>query len=117
MSYAFDIDGRTVWSPALRIGLLYVRMAGDLSEFGGGPHGLSPQTSDTYDIDVAVFSSFVRSLLTDSGTGHPIYCELTRGFVAISLAMLERAGAPMVDEAAQALSGLTIAVAASMPDL
>ncbi|OXM39153.1 hypothetical protein CFP71_43095 [Amycolatopsis thailandensis] len=95
MSYIFEADGETVWSPALRIGRLFVTMADTLSANAETAHGLSFMASDHVIVDVPVFTEFTRTLLDGSVMTHPVYRELARGFVALCLAVLDEAGADL----------------------
>ena len=113
MSYIFEAGDTTVWSPALRIGDLYVQLAESLADWQGRPSGLSKLADDYYVVDVDTFADFIRLLLADPGAGHRIFAELTQGFIAISLVMLDRAGSPV--PSTPDLAALTGAVAATMP--
>jgi hypothetical protein len=110
VSVIFTAGGVDVWNPPTGIGMLYLAMADDLAAIAGGPTGLSAVVSDEITIDVPVFQAFVRSLLS----GHPLFREMARGFVAISLAMLDRAGATVAYDD-PALPPVVRAVGASMP--
>ncbi|MEO3824717.1 DUF6086 family protein [Actinomadura sp. B10D3] len=89
MSYIFDIDDETVWSPALRVGKLYVNLAEALARTLEIPTGLEAVAEDMYDINTAVFSDFTRALMS---TRHVIAQELLRGVLLTSLVMLQRGG-------------------------
>jgi uncharacterized protein DUF6086 len=116
VSYVFDIGNATVWSPALRIGSLFVTMAESLAAWKGTPSGLSAMASDYYEIDSDVFSTFVQTLARDDSAAHEIFGALTHGFIATCLVMLDRAGVPMpqLGSGAEAIIQLTGTVAARM---
>jgi len=88
MSYIFEASGKTVWSPALRVGKLFVDMADSLSGSHGVPHGLSFMASDFVVLDVPVFAEFTRSLESSSVLTHQEYRALASGFVEICRTML-----------------------------
>jgi hypothetical protein len=117
MSYIFEADDTTVWSPALRVGSLFVSMAECLADWEGVPTGLSAMASDYYEIDVGAFGAFVQALLNDSSAGHAIFGQILHGFVATCLVMLERADAPRPETgwSTEEISRLTIQAAANMP--
>ncbi len=117
MSYIFEAGATSVWSPAPRVGSLFVTMAECLADWEGVPTGLSAMASDYYEIDVEAFGAFVRALLNDSSAGHAIFGQVLDGFVATCLVMLERAGAAMPETGrpAEGTSRLTSQAAANMP--
>jgi hypothetical protein len=117
MSYVFEASDTTVWSPGLRVGALYVRVAECLADWIGLQSGLDPMASDYYVINVDAFATFVRALLTDPGAAHPIFSELTRGFIVTSLVMLSRVAAPVpaLGPGADQLTELMPAIASKMP--
>ncbi|WP_143174318.1 DUF6086 family protein [Streptoalloteichus hindustanus] len=95
MSYVFQVDGESVWSPALRIGHLFLAIANQLSENLNQDHGFSMMASDFVDIDGNTFAAFVQSLLNSSVMTNVTYEHLSRGFLATCLAILVRAGVPV----------------------
>ncbi len=117
MSYIFEVGDTTVWSPGLRVGALYTRMAECLAEWVGVSSGLSKMANDYYIVDAERFAAFIQALLTDPSSGHPIFNELTRGFIATSMVMLNRAGVSphLPDASGQHLAELASSVAARMP--
>jgi hypothetical protein len=117
MSYVFDVGNQTVWSPALQVGDLYLQIAKTLAEWAGSDTGLLAKSEDWYEIDVDRFSQFLRTLLTGPAAHHTLFREMTEGFLAISLAMLTRAGRPLSDPEAQDLAGRAATAARSMPEL
>jgi hypothetical protein len=117
MSYIFEAGDTTVWSPALRVGSLFVTMAECLAAWEGVPTGLSAMASDFYEIDVDVFGAFVQTLLNDSSAGHPVYDQVLDGFIATCLVMLERAGVANLEihQPTQEMTRMTSRAAANMP--
>ncbi|WP_410568879.1 DUF6086 family protein [Amycolatopsis sp. cmx-4-61] len=103
MSYIFDVDGEVVWSPALRIGKLFTTLvdvlAGDV-DVEPRATGLTAMASDYYYVNPPVFAQFVRALLGSSVLANPVYAELARGFLVISLVVLDRCGVDLTPERA-----------------
>ncbi|WP_290056216.1 DUF6086 family protein [Amycolatopsis solani] len=103
MSYVFDVDGEVVWSPALRIGKLFVSTAETLAGNAGvglADAGLTMMASDYYYVNPAALAAFVRSSLAGSMVVNPVYAELSRGFLVVSLVVLDRCGVDMTPEQA-----------------
>jgi hypothetical protein len=95
VSYVFDVDGEVVWSPALRIGKLFISMAGTLADNSGvdlASAGFTMMASDYYYVDPPALAGFVRTLLAGSVAANPMYRELARGFLVTCLVLLDRAG-------------------------
>ena len=96
MSYIFDVGEDTVWSPSLRIGRLYVALTNCVAGEGGGGTGLDAIADDMYQIDLPAFEAVVKAAYDDFfSTDHPIHRELLRGWLAVSVVLLERAGTPI----------------------
>jgi hypothetical protein len=116
MSYIFDVGDSTVWSPALRIGSLFVAMAECLAGWAGVPTGLTAMASDFYEVDAEVFGAFVQTLAGNASAANEVFGALTHGFTATCLLILDRAGAPAphLDSAAEAITAMTSVVAARM---
>ncbi|MFI6171675.1 DUF6086 family protein [Nocardia sp. NPDC051052] len=93
MSYVFEIDNETVWSPALRVGDLYVRMLQDVGSVLGAPTGLSSVASDLWKIDIDAFETLVRLMYeTYFDSSHQVFHVLIEGVLASSIVILERGG-------------------------
>ncbi|NYI07237.1 DUF6086 family protein [Allostreptomyces psammosilenae] len=93
MSYVFDVNDQTVWSPSLRLGRLYVSLTECIGQLMGCPTGLVPVAGDMFNIDVEQFRGFVRTVFDDYfSTDHPVYRQQLRGFLLTSLVMLGRGG-------------------------
>ena len=93
MSYVFEWDDETVWSPALRVGKLYVTLADALAAVLSIPHGLSAMASDYYEVDRDRFAAFIAALRAWSPGSHAVGRALLGGFLTTSLVLLERMGA------------------------
>lgn len=93
MSYVFDINDETVWSPSLRVGDLYVRMLQDVGSVLGAPTGLTAISSDMWDIDIDAFEKLVK-LMHEAyfASGHQVFKILIEGVLAPSIVILERGG-------------------------
>ncbi|MGI5223131.1 DUF6086 family protein [Nocardia sp. CA-290969] len=93
MSCIFEIGDQTVWSPALRVGNLYVRMAQSVAEVLGVPTGMSAMASDFWEIDIDVFEPFVHAMYGRYfSSSHEILKSLIGPILAPSIVMLKRGG-------------------------
>ncbi|MBF6521415.1 DUF6086 family protein [Nocardia farcinica] len=93
MSFAFEVGDTTVWSPALRVGDLYVRMVSDVAALLGMPTGLVPVASDMWDIDLDPFEALVREMFhLYFETTHQVMKGMIAGVLAPSIVLLERGG-------------------------
>jgi Family of unknown function (DUF6086) len=102
VSYIFDVGDETVWSPALRVGELFVGQLRLAAISVKQETGLKAVASDMYEIDIEEFELFVRKMFNEySSSNNFIYRELLRGMLATSLVLLERAGVviePVTDD-------------------
>lgn len=99
MSYIFDVDEETVWSPALRVGELYVGSTWCIAKVHDKPTGLIMEAGDPYQIDIPAFESLTRSVLGEYFiSNHPICREQVRPWLLISVAILKRVGVSMGPE-------------------
>jgi Family of unknown function (DUF6086) len=98
MSYVFDVGDEGIWSPALRVGELFVATADSLATIVGVDTGLHAVASDYYDITAEKFFAFVLAVLRSPYLKHPVFQELSRGFLATALVLLDRAAAPVPDD-------------------
>ncbi|RZS44145.1 hypothetical protein EV193_10119 [Herbihabitans rhizosphaerae] len=93
MSYVFDVGDDTVWSPALRVGRLYVAGVTSLAEVFGIDAGLRAVAADMYSIDLDAFEAFTARLFAEYfRSHHDVARLLLAGVLQPSLIMLERAG-------------------------
>ncbi|GAA4897022.1 hypothetical protein LX16_1270 [Stackebrandtia albiflava] len=92
MSYVFDVAGETVWSPASRVGALFVALSGVFAEYAGTPAGLHAEARDWYEIEPDVFARHVAALLDGPGRNHPVYGLLAEGYLVTCVALATRAG-------------------------
>jgi hypothetical protein len=99
VSYVFDDPaGTSIWIPSLWNGKMFVSMAECLTEALGVQAGLEEQASDWYRIDPAAFGVFIEKALR-RGEHNQTFWELARGFLAISVVLLERLGLTVQAEA------------------
>jgi hypothetical protein len=101
VSYIFEFQNDVIWSPALRVGRLFVGFADSLATTVPAPTGLSPMAADHYYVDDQQFRRFVEIVDLEYAIGHPIADGLLRGFRLTSLVLLERMGidvTPMADD-------------------
>ncbi|MCF6475761.1 hypothetical protein FAF44_46585 [Nonomuraea sp. MG754425] len=89
MSYVFDIADRTVWSPALKVGKLYIEMVASVARILGRPSGVHAIANDYYDIDLAQFQAFVDAMAIEyAESNHDIYRHLLGVILPISVALI-----------------------------
>jgi hypothetical protein len=98
VSYAFEVGGETMWSPALRVGLIYEGYVQVLERVTGRPAGWVKTAGDTEEIDVDTFRYFVDGLLDMSRSNHSILHAHLTPVIEVSLAILDRAGRPWPDD-------------------
>jgi hypothetical protein len=97
VSYIFESEDKVVWSPASRVGRLFVALADALSAMLSVPHGLSPMAEDYYEIERSQFRDFVEALNREYPE-HRVSRSILRGFLLTSLVMLDRMGASVQEE-------------------
>ncbi|MBF6214694.1 hypothetical protein IU433_25710 [Nocardia puris] len=96
MSYVFDVGGETVWSPALRVGDLYVRAALNIADVLGVPSGLTAEAEDLWQIDIDAFEGLITAVREVYFTRHhEIQRALLAGVLGPAIVMLDRAGRPI----------------------
>ncbi|GGL27950.1 hypothetical protein GCM10011588_48460 [Nocardia jinanensis] len=116
MSYIFDIEDVTVWSPALRVGKLYVGMARDLADSLGTSMGITVMASDFWEIELDNFDSFVRMMNAEYfSSEHPVLKVLVGAVLAPSIILLERGGNSIVPRSAEEREFFDRAHELSMP--
>jgi hypothetical protein len=117
MSCFFEVQGRTVWNPALRVADIYVAYVRCLEEIYGKPSGLGPIISDTVAIDVDVFLAFVQQLMAAFSSSNHVILELElRPVIIPALVMLQRAGASQELPGIGSLLSEIQTLARAMPD-
>ena len=94
MSYVFEIDELTVWSPALRTGNIYAGFVNVVEEEFRQGTGFTAIASDMVRIDGPVFARFVNLLLNalDAPNVNSVLAWLLRSILGPSVVMLQRAG-------------------------
>lgn len=116
MSYIFDVDDVTVWSPALRVGELYVSMARDVAGVLDMSTGMTAMASDYWEIELTEFESFVRVMYrTYFSSEHPVFKTLIGAVLAPSIVLLERGGKPVLPESDEERKFIDRAHGLSMP--
>ncbi len=103
MSYVFEIDDVTVWSPALRVGQVFQGYVKVLEAALHVPSGVDEWASDFLVLDRTKFTAFTEELEQWTLGGHSVVRDLAGPVLAICLVMLERAGRPVDPELAQQL--------------
>lgn len=96
MSFIFDVGDDTVWSPALRVGDLYVRFITQIGEHLGLPTGLSAMASDYYYIDPDAFEALVKKMFEETfSSSHPIGRAMLESALGPSAVILDRINRPL----------------------
>lgn len=117
MSFVFEMDGDTVWSPALRVGQAFVGCSQALGEVVGVPPGFSFNAEDMVELDAAQLEAFADALTqTSRGPTHNRVLEDLVDAVRIPcLVMLERAGDAVEVSRDPRTSRLIAEIGAEMP--
>lgn len=93
MSYSFEVGTRTVWSPALQVGEIYMAYIRGLEELYGEPAGIRSIAEDMVEIQPNVFLQFIRRLIAVlNSRNHAVLQIQLRAVVIPAVVMLERAG-------------------------
>ncbi|AKS35868.1 DUF6086 family protein [Mycolicibacterium goodii] len=96
MSYVFDVGDDTVWSPALRVGDLYVRFMTQLGDLFNLSTGLRAMASDYYYIDPDTFEAFVKKVFEENfRSSHPVGRAMMESVLAPSVVILDRINRPL----------------------
>lgn len=114
MSYVVEIEDRTVWSPAHRLGALFHEYVRTLEDVLGVDAGITRFTADYLILDRTAHAHFVEELHRWGSSGHPLAEELSEPVLAISLVLLERAGVVLALDPGPAFD--VSRFAAAMPD-
>jgi hypothetical protein len=97
VSFIFDVGETTVWSPALRVGDLYVRFLGQIGDSVGLPTGLSAMASDYYYINPDEFEALITKIFNDNfRSTHQIGRAMLESVLAPSAVILKRIDRPLV---------------------
>lgn len=116
MSYIFEIEDVTVWSPGLSVGKLYVSMCRDVARALDTEVGMTAVASDYWEIRINEFDMFVRAAYTRYfSSGHPVFKGLVGAVLAPSIVVLERGGRSIVPESAEEREFLDRARGLPMP--
>lgn len=96
VSFIFDVGDDTVWSPALRVGDLYVRFITQIGEHLGLPTGLSSMASDYYYIDPDIFEALVKKMFEENfRSTHRVGRAMLESVLAPSAVILDRINRPL----------------------
>lgn len=117
MSFVFEIDGETVWSPALRVGQAFVGCAQALGQVAGVSPGFSFSAEDMIEIDAPQLEAFANALthMSRSPAPHRVLENLTDAVRVPCLVMLERAGRAVGHSRDPRTTQLIEEVGAAMP--
>jgi hypothetical protein len=93
MSYIFDHEDETLWSPTLRVGELYVGFLKCIADLLGRPTGLIANAADMYYLDIEQFEALTRNMIEEySRSSYQLYRQQLGSVLVVSIVMLERAG-------------------------
>lgn len=116
MSFCFVSGGETVWFPALRVGLIYMRYVRAIESEYGIAAGFAPLAEDMIAIDPEALTAFVH-VLTESADACKKSLELELKPVLLpAIVMLQRAGADLRLPGRDDLVEEARLTAADMPD-
>ncbi len=100
MSYEFSVGSRTVWSPSLQTGQIYVGYIRSLENLLGVSAGFEPSASDMVRVNRDQFSTFVDALLDWYRPSDPRNVQFrSQMFVVLgpAVVMLDRSGTIEID--------------------
>jgi Family of unknown function (DUF6086) len=92
MSYIFECDGETIWSPSFRTGAIFSVFADALANEFSLDAGLVWNGSDMAALDLNLFLPFLECTLTTYRTSTSSLRLMLGGFVATLLVLAERSG-------------------------
>lgn len=93
MSIYFDVDSKTVWNPALRVGQLYVGYVRAVEVTFSLSAGIETTNEDVVRIDLEEFGRFVQELVRSlSRTNSEVLLLQLRAVILPAVVMLSRAG-------------------------
>jgi hypothetical protein len=116
MSYAFEVGDETVWSPALRVGDLFVRILTDVGAVLKQPTGLTAIASDMYEINLESFEKLTRSMYGEYFlTEHEIFKEMIGCTLGPAVNILNYCHRPIIPQSEEERRFITWATSLSMP--
>ncbi|MFN6554650.1 DUF6086 family protein [Mycolicibacterium septicum] len=115
MSFVFEVEDCTVWSPALQVGDLYVRFLAQVADLLGVPTGLSEIAADYWQIDAGTFEVFVTAMFeANFRSAHQIRRAMLESILAPSVVILDRIDRPLSADTSEKLAFLEKARTLSM---
>ncbi|MFF0544649.1 DUF6086 family protein [Nocardia thailandica] len=116
MSFVFDADGETVWSPALRVGELFVRMHTDICSVLGLATGLTAIAADMYEIDSDLFERTTLAVYDEYFSSHnPALRSMLGATLGPAVRILERCRRPVTPRSDEERAFLSRAADLGMP--
>jgi hypothetical protein len=117
MSFIFEIDGETVWSPALRVGQVFVGCAQVLGESTNVLPGFSFNGEDMINIDRGQLLEFAEALaaISERPGSFRVLTGLAEAVRVPCLVMLERVGEETNLDGRPGVSELMSEARASIP--
>ncbi len=119
MSWIVYCGGREVWSPALKVGFLFLGEIGAIERMLDQASGSQDRGDDTMEVDALVLGVFLRAALDVLGvTRHATEFALVEGPVPVALAVNARitGQSPEVPERLAPLIAEAKTVLGPMPD-
>ena len=102
MSYTFDMDDVTVWSPANQVGALYVGMLQTVADEMRTRTGLTTDSGDWFQVDRAAYTGLVEKMLAAyAASSHFEFRLLLGSLLAVSIPLLDRAGVVLTARTAE----------------
>ncbi|MFC6009460.1 DUF6086 family protein [Nocardia lasii] len=116
MSYVFDVDDETVWSPSLRVGELFVRMHTDICSVLGVATGLTAIANDMYEIDIDVFERTTLTVFEEySSSGNGAFRAMLGATLGPSLNILNYCRRPVAPRSSEEKDFMSWAAGLGMP--
>ena len=89
MSYVFEVNDDTIWSPSMIAGGFFISQVRQLERILSLPSGLTESMSDTIQVDVECLSAFLRKLSASGLIDNTSVNALARGTVVHLIALLQ----------------------------
>ncbi|MCP2317378.1 hypothetical protein APR12_002724 [Nocardia amikacinitolerans] len=116
MSYAFEVGDRTVWSPSLRVGDLFVRMYTDTCSVLGTSTGLTAIASDMYEIDIEVFERATSVVFNEySSSQNATFKAMLGATLGPAVNILNYCQRPLIPKSSEESAFISWANSLSMP--
>ncbi|MFC4377415.1 DUF6086 family protein [Nocardia halotolerans] len=116
MSYAFEVGDQTVWSPALRVGDLFVRIHSDVCSVVDVATGLTAVANDMYEIDIEVFKESTQAIFDEYfRSNHPEFRAMVGPTLSLGVNILNYCQQPLTPRSQEQSDFISWANSLSMP--